>query len=238
MVYTPRNPPAALFEANPELALWLQDEFRDVARAGQEAPEVRFNVLHVPPTKPRPGMTVYADGTNWNPGDGEGLYTFVDDAWIKDNNNPPPDVAGAIADALDAFDEGGNWTPELNFDGDPSGIGYDELDGVWRREGRLVHVTALLVLNSKGTNTGGAYISGLPFALASDTIVTTFSMFGSSFNSAAIPMVCSYQPIAYPFDSFFYLYANSDGGNYQINNDNFNDDTVIILSGTYVADPL
>ncbi len=33
--------------------------------------------------KPRDGDIRYADGTNWNPGEGKGIYAFIEDAWVK-----------------------------------------------------------------------------------------------------------------------------------------------------------
>ena len=37
---------------------------------------LQFNPLHVEPAKPRHGLLVYADGTDWDPGSGEGIYRF------------------------------------------------------------------------------------------------------------------------------------------------------------------
>lgn len=37
---------------------------------------IMMKVHHVAPKKPRKGQVVYADGTNWNPGSGEGLYVY------------------------------------------------------------------------------------------------------------------------------------------------------------------
>lgn len=42
-----------------------------------------FVELHVAPTKPRTGLTVLADGTDWNPGSGAGVYTYYGSAWHK-----------------------------------------------------------------------------------------------------------------------------------------------------------
>lgn len=55
------------------LAAWLGDidavELRPVARA---------------PDKPRDGMIVFADGTNFNPGGtGRGVYTYSAGGWVK-----------------------------------------------------------------------------------------------------------------------------------------------------------
>ena len=35
------------------------------------------------PEEPFDGMLVYADGTLWNPGSGEGFYGYESGAWIK-----------------------------------------------------------------------------------------------------------------------------------------------------------
>jgi len=34
-------------------------------------------------TKPRDGDIRYADGSNWNPGGGEGIYAFFNETWNK-----------------------------------------------------------------------------------------------------------------------------------------------------------
>lgn len=35
------------------------------------------------PDKTFDGMTVLADGTNWNPGSGQGVYTYYNSTWNK-----------------------------------------------------------------------------------------------------------------------------------------------------------
>ena len=41
-------------------------------------------VRHSAPLKPRQGVIAYADGTDWDPGSGEGVYEFKSDlAWHK-----------------------------------------------------------------------------------------------------------------------------------------------------------
>ena len=34
------------------------------------------------PPKPRVGQLAYADGTDWNPGSGEGLYVYKSTGWV------------------------------------------------------------------------------------------------------------------------------------------------------------
>ena len=43
--------------------------------------EVEF--LNVAPAKPREGMVRGADGTNWNPGGGKGVYAYYSGTWNK-----------------------------------------------------------------------------------------------------------------------------------------------------------
>lgn len=42
---------------------------------------VFFKPVHREPTKPRVGLVAYADGTDWNPGSGEGLYVYKSTGW-------------------------------------------------------------------------------------------------------------------------------------------------------------
>ena len=37
--------------------------------------------LNVEPEKPQEGQLVIADGVNWNPGSGNGLYIYLNSAW-------------------------------------------------------------------------------------------------------------------------------------------------------------
>ena len=46
-------------------------------------PELTLEVLNSEPTKLRNGLVVYADGTNWNPGSGEGVYAYEAGSWVK-----------------------------------------------------------------------------------------------------------------------------------------------------------
>ena len=64
------------------LAYVLQ-EFRNIAAAFTEVEEILLVELNVEPDKPRDGMVVLADGTNWNPGSGQGMYGRIGGAWVQ-----------------------------------------------------------------------------------------------------------------------------------------------------------
>lgn len=58
---------------------------RELAQIAQELTRIdhRKDVLYAEPTRPRNGMIVYADGTEWDPGAGEGFYGYEAGAWVK-----------------------------------------------------------------------------------------------------------------------------------------------------------
>lgn len=56
---------------------------------------LEFNIAtaemrHTEPERPREGMIVFADGENWNPESGRGLYMYssADAAWVRIDNAP------------------------------------------------------------------------------------------------------------------------------------------------------
>lgn len=44
-------------------------------------PRLRLVEQHAVPSKPREGDVVFADGTDWNPGSGQGFYGYYAAAW-------------------------------------------------------------------------------------------------------------------------------------------------------------
>ena len=42
-----------------------------------------LEMQYVAPTKFRDGMVVLADGTQWDPGSGAGVYAYYGSAWVK-----------------------------------------------------------------------------------------------------------------------------------------------------------
>ena len=79
MSYTPLPP-----FAGKDPAKYAFEELQDLARALAEAQELAMlQVLHVEPIRLRDGMIVYADGTDWDPGSGEGFYGRQAGAWVK-----------------------------------------------------------------------------------------------------------------------------------------------------------
>jgi hypothetical protein len=70
----------------------------------------------------------------------------------------------AAANALDDYEEG-TWTMGVAFGGAAVGVTYSENTGTYTKIGRQVTVNGYLVLTSKGSSTGAARVTGLPFTL-------------------------------------------------------------------------
>ena len=79
MPYEPENPPT--IPDIPELETYLAQEFRRIAESFLNIEEILLVELNVEPEKPRDGMVVLADGTNWNPGSGAGFYGRQGGSW-------------------------------------------------------------------------------------------------------------------------------------------------------------
>lgn len=81
MPYVPTQCPA--IDSVDELRRWIQDECFRIAQSMVTVDNVTYNVLFAAPAGPVAGMTVFADGTTWNPGSGRGLYEFRTSSWVK-----------------------------------------------------------------------------------------------------------------------------------------------------------
>jgi hypothetical protein len=74
-------------------------------------------------------------------------------------------AAGMTSQLLNWYEEG-TWTPVLRFGGGTTGITYTTQQGRYTRVGRTVTIRFEITLSSKGSSTGEADITGLPFAAA------------------------------------------------------------------------
>lgn len=65
--------------------VWLQEELQQIAGflLYMELDRVNLVPLAVEPLRKREGDVANADGTNWNPGGGAGLYQYLSGSWVK-----------------------------------------------------------------------------------------------------------------------------------------------------------
>ena len=79
MAYTP-----GIVPRDPaELIRFLEDELQRIRFAINAVDDGHLDKINVAPTKPVEGDIRYADGTNWNPGLGAGIYFYNGSAWTR-----------------------------------------------------------------------------------------------------------------------------------------------------------
>lgn len=66
-----------------EITAWAVRELRKVQAALEAGHAKKIHFYHVEPSKPREGDVVGADGTDWNPGAGAGVYCYYNSAWNR-----------------------------------------------------------------------------------------------------------------------------------------------------------
>ena len=66
-----------------EFRIWILDEFRHLSDtlSELETDAVLLKEWNAEPVKLYNGLVVYADGTNWNPGSGRGVYAYENGTW-------------------------------------------------------------------------------------------------------------------------------------------------------------
>lgn len=62
---------------------YVDAELKRISQALNETTALDLRPVHVEPNKPREGMIVFADGTDWNPGSGKGVYNYSGAVWVK-----------------------------------------------------------------------------------------------------------------------------------------------------------
>ena len=68
-----------------DLGVYVVTELKRLGNTILNQSHLRVERIHAEPERPRGGDIVYADGTDWNPGSGEGIYFFDEttQAWVK-----------------------------------------------------------------------------------------------------------------------------------------------------------
>jgi hypothetical protein len=66
-----------------DLRSWISNELVRVSNAFTTSSQTTtLLVLTAAPAKPQIGQVIFADGTNWNPGSGRGLYYYDSGGWV------------------------------------------------------------------------------------------------------------------------------------------------------------
>jgi len=102
--------------------------------------------------------------------------------------------SGTMTSELLADYEEGTWTPGISFGGGTTGITYSTQSGFYTKIGNTVTIWVYILLSSKGSSTGDARITNLPFTNANSqgrSEGSTFAVnYWNNFASAVTP--CGY----------------------------------------------
>ncbi|MFQ5880561.1 MAG: hypothetical protein ACE5IZ_10365, partial [Dehalococcoidia bacterium] len=93
---------------------------------------------------------------------------------------PATQSASANANTLDDYEEG-TWTPAITFGGNAVGVTYSGQEARYTKIGRLVTIDCQMTLSSKGSSTGAALITGLPFTVGANHCLLPFGAMSVSF---------------------------------------------------------
>lgn len=112
-----------------------------------------------------------------NPGAGSAI-TFTTIATAKGTDNwfqvdcgkikfPAAQSSSSDANVLDDYEEG-TWTPGVTFGGGSTGMTFTTRTGRYTKVGRMVTVHGEMQFSAKGSSTGTAYLTSLPFTVANN----------------------------------------------------------------------
>lgn len=166
MSYSPGQVPANL-EAIPA---FLMSELQNLVQALNNPQQYAYlHTLYSPLIRPREGMVVKADGSNWNPGAGAGLYVYLNNI-----------LQNIVTSSLEKI----NWTPIISGS-TSAGLGsYTKQVGTYIKLNKLIYITANLAWTAH-SGTGNIKLDNLPF-IASNSIVQPIPIFadGLTINGA------------------------------------------------------
>ena len=129
--------------------------------------------------------------------------------------------------------EEGTWTPVLEFGGASVGITYSIQSGLYTKIGRVVTISAYVYLISKGTSTGTAYITGLPFTCKNEDSASS----PVSLKMVRITFAEAFQGQVLKNTKTIPLFEVTEAGvQTYLDNTNFEDNSYFMVSATYFTD--
>lgn len=137
------------------------------------------------------------------------------------------DVSGGYAGLTE-----GTWTPGISFGGGTTGITYSAQVGVYTKIGNIVFFQARFILTSKGSSTGNALITGLPFTTAN--AANQAGSFSVILNTVAATVTA---PLGFYTNNVNTLrvYQLSSGNTVQLTDVEFTNSSVVTIAGHYAV---
>lgn len=147
---------------------------------------------------------------------------------------------GALASTLKSYASSGtsgSFTPTLSFGGDAQAM-TGTFVGYYVQSGRQVDIQITITLTDKGSSVGNAEIGNFPFEVSSDAgaqkwlplYLQNITATGATYTSFAA------QSISGDTAAALYNFPQNNLTAIQLDNTNFTNNSIIILSGTYWTD--
>ena len=127
--------------------------------------------------------------------------------------------------------ETGTWTPSITFGGGSTGIAYSYQEGVYTRTGDVVHASCIFQLSDKGSDTGDAVITGLPFLAKSASSDIFVAAFGRCANLSGL--TSGIEGAILNGTSTIRLNDVGATGSSNLNNTHFTNTSILRFSATY-----
>jgi len=140
-------------------------------------------------------------------------------------------TSATASNLLDDYEEG-TWTPAVTFGGGATSVSYTtNTNGRYIKVGNSVTVTGCLFLDNKGSSTGDAVITGLPFAHrnSSEGTKASGSIGQTNISFTAFPSILG-------SGSSLLLFDTTTGGTLgAIDNSNFSNSSSVYFSASYAT---
>jgi len=140
-------------------------------------------------------------------------------------------AAGMTSRLLNWYEEG-TWTIGLTFGGGSTGLTISQQDAFYTRAGRLVHVSGRFSLSAKGSSTGAAAITSLPFTIKNSNGSRAGGFAAWYANMAGVNGITLLGDNNTTIASFFYSGAT---GVTALTDTNFTDTSAMYFSYTYIV---
>ncbi len=158
-----------------------------------------------------------------------------------DSLNLAQDYAGmgfggtGSANQLDDYEEG-TWTPVITFGGNSAGQTYSSQNGRYVKIGTTVSTSCYVRFTNKGTSTGYALITGLPYASRNQTAF--YHSLSVWHNNMSIGTDYNLTPYQSPNTNNIVLWAKrgQDASGVQLSDSVFLNNTDLMITYTYITD--
>ncbi|HWT12305.1 MAG TPA: phage tail protein [Allosphingosinicella sp.] len=144
---------------------------------------------------------------------------------------PPVQAASADPNTLDDYEEG-PFTPILLFGGNAVGMTYNSTNGQlgrYTKIGRMVYIDVRIVLTAKGSSTGIATITGLPFTAAAHPTAS-----GAVRASAMVSVAMPIYNIG-PSNATIALMDFTGGSEVSLTDADFSNNSYLLISAAYAV---